>query len=320
MLDLPAEDGVRVLALTLLTDARAAARPLAGGDGEESLHDFRVALRRLRTALRSFRPWLAGSVRRKDERRLRRIARATGGARDVEVQRAWLAAQGHGTSAAQRAGHAFAVARLDARAAAAPDAGRAAARFLRAAAALRRRLARYRRRVDPSRATPSPFAAVLAARIAEETDAVSRRMAAIRGVDDERRVHRARIEAKRLRYLLEPLRDHPTAASAGAVARLRRLQDLLGDLHDAHLLEAALREAIAEAEAARDLRARAGLLALARRATARRDALHRDVERERRAHALDALAADASAVAATLARAASAGVGPRRARRRRPGA
>src|SRR6266704_3478367 len=52
LIDRRAEEGTRVVALGLLSDADQAARALERQDDEEALHDFRVALRRLRSALR----------------------------------------------------------------------------------------------------------------------------------------------------------------------------------------------------------------------------------------------------------------------------
>jgi CHAD domain-containing protein len=65
LIDRSAEEGARVVALALLSDADEAARALERRDDEEALHDFRVGLRRLRSALRAFRPWLAQGVPRK---------------------------------------------------------------------------------------------------------------------------------------------------------------------------------------------------------------------------------------------------------------
>ncbi len=85
-MDRSAEEGARVVALGLLAEAGGAAEALASGAGDEPLHDFRVALRRLRSALRTFRPWLEDSVRPRQEKRLKKIARSTNEERDAEVQ------------------------------------------------------------------------------------------------------------------------------------------------------------------------------------------------------------------------------------------
>jgi CYTH domain-containing protein len=79
-------------------------------------------------------------------------------------------------------------------------------------------------------------------------------LTAVRAADDEEPAHRARIQAKRLRYLLEPLLAE-AESSKPIVKRLKHLQQVLGDLHDAHVLAAELATAleVAAAEKARRL-------------------------------------------------------------------
>ena len=85
------------------------------------------------------------------------------------------------------------------------------------------------------------------------------------GPGDVRTEHEARIDAKRVRYVLEPVRVL-LEGSAPVLAELRRLQDLLGDRHDraelAGVLQGALERAalataqgLAEAVRTRDERA-----------------------------------------------------------------
>ena len=90
LLDGPADEGIRRVAIALLDAAIAASVRLEDPNDRESLHDFRVALRRLRSWLRAFRADLRGTVRRKHRRRLRAVSRAAGAARDAEVHVAWL--------------------------------------------------------------------------------------------------------------------------------------------------------------------------------------------------------------------------------------
>ncbi|HEY9420766.1 MAG TPA: CHAD domain-containing protein, partial [Thermoanaerobaculia bacterium] len=59
------EEGARLLALSFLDQARAARPRLADPSDSEALHDFRVALRRLRSCLRAYRSFLDESVPRK---------------------------------------------------------------------------------------------------------------------------------------------------------------------------------------------------------------------------------------------------------------
>lgn len=321
-LELPAAEGAREIVLGLLEEAGEAARALSRGTGEEPLHDFRVALRRLRSALRSLRPWL-GQVRKKDERRLKRLARSTTGARDAEVQRAWIEGRRDALAGPRlRAGLELALARLEARARGAPAPERVAGKYDRAADRISRRLeAEAPPRPVPGQ--PPRLSGALALLLGEQAAALRRQMHAISGPADEARVHRARIEGKRLRYLLEPLRGGRADART-AVDRLKRLQDVLGELHDAHVLAAELRDALVEAATARALRVHAaaygpgaaagevaaaiatanprpGLLALVRLVRERRDALHAELERLVRGGEFDALERELGAVRAALA-------------------
>ena len=77
------------IALAKLDDAVVAAARLRGKSDPEALHDFRVAIRRLRVTIRSYAE-LRDHVSKKQRRRLRKLARATNRARDAEVQIAWF--------------------------------------------------------------------------------------------------------------------------------------------------------------------------------------------------------------------------------------
>jgi CHAD domain-containing protein len=321
-MELSPEEGARRVALGLLAEARAAAEALAAGEGEEPLHDFRVALRRLRSALRTYRPWLEGSVRPRHEKRLKRIARSTNEARDAEVQLAWLATKRDAlASPRQRPGYDLAVARFEARIHGGPAPLRVAERFRIAADKLERGSERRARKVEPGQ-DGATFGGVLASLVADRAGALAARMGSIGDSSDQEGVHRARIEGKRLRYLLEPLRGHRGADAGELIGRLKRLQDVLGDLHDAHVLAGELRDALVAAAgeraarlhaavyaheasdaAVRDrLRAspRPGLLALVRLVRERRDARYADLEREWRGGGMAALAREARALAAAL--------------------
>jgi CHAD domain-containing protein len=63
---------------------------------------------------------------------------------------------------------------------------------------------------------------------------LERRLRRIEDEADERPIHRARIAAKHLRYLLEPFAPL-LARGEGVVDRLKALQNAFGDVHDAHV-------------------------------------------------------------------------------------
>jgi adenylate cyclase len=158
--------------------------------------------------------------------------------------------------------------------------------------------------------------------VAEHLAALRADVAAIAGSGDEENVHQARIDGKKLRYLLEPLRGNRHADSQAAVKSLRKLQDVLGDLHDCHRLAAEVAAALVDAAVDRakvlhaaayergatgarlrdELRGgpRAGLLAVDRALLARREALFAALEGEWRAGGLDALAGDIEGLVARL--------------------
>jgi len=292
----PAE-GVRLVALDLLGEARAAASRLSDPADAEALHDFRVAVRRLRSWLRSFRGEVADTLRKRWSRQLRAVADSTGAARDAEVMRGLVLAEREALSPRHRRAADWFLARE----APEPPAGadpraQAAAAFLGLAPRLEGALSRYQRAVGA--APRGRFGDAAAAAVRAQQAALAAALAEVGGPADAERAHRARIEGKRLRYLLEPL-QRQVAPAERAVRSMKALQDLLGDLHDVHVLAARLADAAAEAaaEGAREVhralhaagedQARAaaqrsfrpGLAALDRRIRARRDRLYAALER-----------------------------------------
>ena len=253
LLDRPPEAAVRTLALRLLDDAAAAAGQLgAEGDGE-ALHDFRVALRRLRTLFRSYRGLFLDSVSKKRMRALRDLAGSTGGARDAEVQLEWLTAARERLEPAARDACSGLMERLESRRDAAYAAlrGDVLDRFRRLAARLRDGLSHYSAAVAPDTAR-----VMFAAAVGEEVRRTGRELVAalgaVRSARDVEEAHEARIRGKRLRYLVEPLRDTPLAQPAERlVGTIKALQDVLGNLHDMHVLAAEIATSLVEAAAER---------------------------------------------------------------------
>jgi CHAD domain-containing protein len=298
LLDRPPEEGARRLALAFLDQAAAARPRLDNPADSEALHDFRVGLRRLRSCLRSYRAYLDDALPKRLARRLRDLAAATGMGRDTEVQIEWLRDKGRHLGAYHRAGYTWLLAHLEERKKEAYEEilDEAAHEFADLEKDLRKRLSVYHAEVHlegdgPQDTLGRAAAGILRAHVEELDDHLAR----IAGPDDEEQSHEARIAAKRLRYLLEPLADELPQAKP-VVKRIKALQDLLGELHDAHVLETELGAWLETAATDRtrkllDLtltdssdkallrterrRSReAGILALARLNRARRDRLH----------------------------------------------
>src|SRR5438105_11117070 len=104
LLDLPAEEAARLIALSLLDRSAAAAARMADPSDPQALHDFRVATRRLVACLEAYRPEIDGSVSSRSRRRLRRLARVTTRSRDLEVHLTWDRQQEGDLTARQRVG------------------------------------------------------------------------------------------------------------------------------------------------------------------------------------------------------------------------
>ncbi len=196
---------------------------LLASDDPEFLHQARVALRRIRSALRMFRKPIGKA--RADEWRLelREVARTLGEARDWDVFV-------EETLAAMPAGEPT-LARAQARQSRARAAAREAIRSRRYALAILR-LSRWLALAGdpPHGGSLERFTVKLLARRHER---LARRLEALHGASVGER-HRMRIDAKRLRYVVEGLAAAVDAVAAKRYARrLERLQDALGRANDA---------------------------------------------------------------------------------------
>lgn len=254
-------EGARRVCRALLAEAESELDGLESGEREEALHDFRVAVRRLRSLLRSLRPWLAERVPRRRERRLREIASATSGARDAEVQLAWLKGMREDLSPREAKAAEWIAARLSVRqlSSAGEGTGALADRFRHLSGRLERNLEPHAE--EQAHGDGPTFGAVLAMVIVAEARVLLGGLETVAGPQDVAHAHATRIAGKRLRYLLEPLRGARGADSNQAVQVLKELQDLLGELHDAHVLGDALAEGLEALASDRARRAHAAVLA-----------------------------------------------------------
>jgi CHAD domain-containing protein len=232
------EEAARRLALKCLASARAAERRLDDRFDREALHDFRVAIRRLRSLLRAYRPQLDKAVRAKDRKKLRAIQQATGGGREAEVALEWLTRQHGDLAPEQLAGlNWLSGLLLERRRQCAEDLdSKVRGSFRRTAEKLETRLAIMRSEHNLLAEHPHvTFARTLANLTEAHATDLLVNLGQIMSMEHVEQLHEARITAKRLRYLLEPVRAYVDGAQS-VVKRSKRLQDVLGDLNDVHVL------------------------------------------------------------------------------------
>ena len=288
---LPAAEVARRLLLAHLDAAGEAHRRLAQRTDDDALHDFRVALRRLRSALRAYRPQLK-AVPKKLRKRMRALARTTNAGRDVEVQLEWLRRQKN-ILATERAGCEWFRRRLErTRNQAYTDIRHEVPAHF---GAIEKNLRKALRPI--ASAKTGSYATVTVGLLVDYAARLGGKLARIRSIADQDRIHAARIAGKRLRYVLEPLAAELSGAKR-TVESLKTFQDRFGLLCDDFARARALRQAAetlgadrarAALERASGARAKApdglesllpGLAALARRVE--REAARRYAAIERR--------------------------------------
>ena len=258
------EEAVRLIVKELVSQARQAAPRCVDPEDAEGLHDFRVSIRRLRSTLSAWKGLLRGVVTKRDRRTLAGFQNRTGASRDAEVALVWLESQRSELCPEHLPGLEWVQARLRS-AGHAPlgDAHRpVCAQFADWADGFVPRVAH---RVPGPGAGP-PYAEALAERV----DRIAHRLdACVDGLGDDRKrsPHKVRIACKRLRYLVEPVGAESEAA-ASLLERCQRLQNVLGTLNDANVLDDLLKVYIDGESSAKE----SGVLALCRLNAARADA------------------------------------------------
>ena len=250
LLDLPVRYTTRVVALDRLDEVLTEFDRLHAARDPETLHDFRVAVRRLRVFVRVYHEELEGSLGGKSEKQLAALSDLTGPARDHDVQLAWLDQHLADPSPAGAVGLRWLRNRLQEErlAADAKLRDKLPGRVNKLEKRLRKRLGVYRAPVDREHFTQGDNWATVTARLLRDHAAVLReRLVEIETPCGEA-LHRARIAGKRLRYLLEPMVPHAPGARE-LVDQLRDLQRLLGDITDGCLLVATITRLAGEATA-----------------------------------------------------------------------
>lgn len=244
--DMSVEDGFRVIVGNCVTQMRDNEDGVARGIDPESIHQMRVGMRRLRSALRLFAPWIAFPPALQQE--LGWLGGEFGAARDADVladstlpkvaaacpQEAGLLplAQFASTIAEQNRKHAAAVV----------VSVRYSRLMLGAVGWLQ--ASRWREALDETAlaALAEPLehrAARILARRHEKLLKSGKRLA--HGTPEER--HQVRIAAKKARYATEFFQSlHPAGRVRHYLGRLAALQDALGWLNDAAVADKSLRE------------------------------------------------------------------------------
>ena len=236
-----ADVGVRQIHLALI-DILAASEPgVRGNVDSEFLHDFRVAIRRARSLIGQIRGVFPSEVVEHFAGEFSWIGRLTGPPRDTDVLVLALR-QRHGELDAD-----------DMNALIAFLGGMQQREYERLVDALDS--TRYQRMVTDWKAfLESPIPAVpqaeyahdsLATAVARRAARLSKRIARNAKAIDERtaaeRIHAIRIDAKKLRYLVDAAAACYSPADVKCIlAALRKLQRALGDFNDAHVQETLL--------------------------------------------------------------------------------
>jgi triphosphatase len=212
----------------------------------EFLHQLRVGMRRLRSALRTFSPLVGKSSVQPIARELKVIVAKFGSARDWDVLHAILSQR-----IAPPAGRSTEMARLLRRLRAKRSAARRQAREALASAAFQNFLLRlmrwteqapWRRSAEVRRAVAQPAGRFGRRALSRQERKALRHAQRIDWADPAAR-HRLRILVKRLRYAYEFFASTlPAKTARRYLERLEAVQDVLGELNDIAVAERLLQE------------------------------------------------------------------------------
>lgn len=224
---------------------------VAANEDPECLHRMRVASRRLRMALRLLGTRAGISSPKAFQKRVRKVTRVLGAARDLDVQLIWIREFAETCAAREKRGVLRIALRLaQERERLQPGVARIASDicedpvFKRTVDELRRA------RIDAEMAGVDTTARDMehATRvIGLQLDCVLQHAASLLSPDAADAQHRMRIEVKHLRYAMEIFGPLYGEALDEYIALAKKLQSMLGDLHDADVWTAQI-PAMEEAE------------------------------------------------------------------------
>ncbi|MFN2309144.1 MAG: CHAD domain-containing protein [Gammaproteobacteria bacterium] len=243
LLTLPVPQAAAIVAGAQLDKAHAAYLRLLQTPDSESLHDFRVGLRQLRSTFGAY-PEAFPTLTKKLRKRLRALARDTNHGRDADVQLDWLRRNGRQMTGEARLGYLWLTRRLERRAAEAHRVLRVDVLedFVRLEQQLREVLA-HNQSLGSDAVEVESLGHLCGEHLEVLSTELTYHLRHIETREDEDQLHAARICGKRIRYLLAPLRAE-LKGSDSVIRRLQRLQDLLGDYHDTQVFGDLLRRLV----------------------------------------------------------------------------
>jgi CHAD domain-containing protein len=250
-----------VTTLLLQRLARALARhlPAAVAGDDRGVHQARVTSRRLREAVPVLATGLEGSKAGKAQRKIRRLTRALGTVRELDVTLGLLDQLARSPQLSRTAVEdvrAHVIAERDHRR------GHMLKRLKRVdVEKIGRRLASVGEALD--QATEEPWRRALAAQLVKRSRRLEKAIQDAGHMYAPEGLHQVRIAAKKLRYGLELAADSGTRQAAPHVRSIKRAQDMLGKLHDLQVLQTHV-AAVQAAPSARRTPSRAALEELAR--------------------------------------------------------
>jgi CHAD domain-containing protein len=219
-----------------------AVRDSHGGRSVEAVHDMRVASRRLRALGVTFGGLLRDETQRRLEKKLRRVTRAAGSVRDLDVQIVLL--EGRWAAASKELERAALEHLLELLAIRRVEATRRAERRLGKLdlEAVRHVVRRAAREVIRGLATPEAQRAYALTWLERQVADAAERVPPLDGAEHPEELHHLRIDVKEIRYALELFEPLLGGHFPVLRARARALQDLLGTHHDLVILGDVVRE------------------------------------------------------------------------------
>ena len=235
---------MRVILSELLTALRRSVDGAVTNSGPKPLHDLRVATRRTRSVLSQLEGVLPAEAVSPFAAEFKWIGELTGECRDLDVWLLDLSSRRHTVSGGEVAALSPLVSEVRAardRADAEVVLGLTSPRFRQLLAGWEVFLSKQPTTAEPPRDADTRVRTLADRHIAKAYRRVLRRGRNLGDGPSPEALHRLRIAAKKLRYLLEFFRSlYPTEQVDPRIRELKSLQDVLGELNDRQIQRASL--------------------------------------------------------------------------------